>query len=96
VAFVKREKFAHIVDGNVWALFVWQMREGVSVADAGVDGHGERTTAQRHRYFQRGIIANHGEFFCSNAETTCRTAQRFERRLADNVDACAGEILDHR
>jgi hypothetical protein len=58
VAFVKREKFAHIVDGNVRALFVRQMREGVSVADADVDGHGERTTAQRHRYFQGGIIAD--------------------------------------
>jgi hypothetical protein len=34
------------------------MREGVSVADADVDGHGERTTAQRHRYFQGGIIAD--------------------------------------
>jgi hypothetical protein len=36
VAFVKREKFAHIVDGNVRALFARQMHEGTRSADSGV------------------------------------------------------------
>jgi hypothetical protein len=52
VTFVERKKFARIVDGKMWALLLGQMPEGISRADAGVDGHGECASAMRHRNFQ--------------------------------------------
>src|ERR1700731_1590555 len=83
------------MDGKVRPLYLRQMRERVGGAHTGVNGHSERTATERHRNFERWIIADDSQVCRSRAKAPACTSKRFERGLADDMNAATGEIPNH-